>query len=147
MLIAVLGVWSTIAYKFIRSLDPDTPEVILQNTNVLFKPKTNTKVDTFSIQKMERDPFLGTLASNKTKTIKSITKKPKPKNPVNAPKVTYGGMVKKQKSSNPIFVLNINSKQYLLKQGQQADSVKLIRGNTKEVQIYYNNKTQTIKRH
>jgi len=56
------------------------------------------------------------------------------------------GLVKKQNSAEKVFVVNINNKQYLLKQGQTIDSVTLVKGNTKQIVMRYQNKLQTVKR-
>lgn len=144
LLATVLVVWGTIGYKFVNGLSPDISEIAQQDFDVTFKPKTNIKSDTFSIKNVERDPFLGTLTSTKKRKVSSKKTTPEPK--VNSPIITYGGIIKKQNSSDQVFVVNINENQYLLKQGQVADSVKLVKGNTKEVVVRYNNKSQTIKR-
>lgn len=140
---AVLAIWGTIGYKFVNGLNPSASEVITQDVAVSFAPKTNIVKDTFSIQKLERDPFLGTVSSKKRSNSVNTSK---PRVVENSPRITYGGMIKKQSSSDRVFVININENQYLLKQGQIADSVKLVRGNVKEVTVRYKNKTQTIKR-
>ena len=147
LLIAVISIWGIIGYKIINGLSPDEPQANIQEFEATFKPEAINKVKSFSIQKVERDPFLGTLASNNKKK-KASTLKPNMQKAIkNSPLITYAGLVKKQDASNQVFVVNINNNQYLLKKGQIADSVKLIRGNTKEIVVSYNNKLQTIKRY
>lgn len=108
-----------------------------------FQPKTIKEKDTFSIQKVDRDPFLGTLTNKKNtnykivKNVKAIIKDP-------IPTITFGGVIKNQESSEQVYVVNINNKQYVLKKGQVVDKVKLLRGNAKEIAVKYNNKTITI---
>ncbi|EGV42112.1 hypothetical protein BZARG_384 [Bizionia argentinensis JUB59] len=143
---AVLAIWGTIGYKFMNGLSPSLPEIKSQDFTASFTPKANVEIDTFSIQNLERDPFLGTLQSKQRKSFKNTTQST-PNATDNSPKITYSGMVKKQNSSNSVFVININENQYLLKKGQKVDSVKLIRGNDKEISVRYKNTTQTIKRH
>lgn len=144
LLATVLAVWGTIAYKFVNGLSPDVSEIARQDFDVSFKPKTNIKSDTFSIKNVERDPFLGTLASNKKRNTSSVNTTTKAIG--NSLRITYGGIIKKQNSSDQVFVININDNQYLLRKGQVADSVKLVKGNTKEIVVRYKNKSQTIKR-
>ena len=74
LLILVVAVWATIGYKVVSALNPDVPEVELNNfaTNTNFK--MDTKIDTFSIHTVNRDPFLGTLKKKELKK-KSGTKK------------------------------------------------------------------------
>ena len=146
LLAAVLGVWGTIAYKIVNGLSPEDTKQTEQTFDVSFQPKTKVTVDTFSIQNVERDPFLGTLSASKTNNKQKTTKKSNQIVTKNQPKITYAGLVKKQTTADKVFVVNINNQQYLLKQGQTADSVKLLRGNTKEITIRYNNQTKTITR-
>jgi hypothetical protein len=146
LLVAVLGIWGMIGYKILNGLNPEIPKTSNQDLGITFEPKHNTAIDTFSISPIERDPFLGTLATNK-KSHKSYKVKPLTLKAIeNIPTVTYSGLVQKENTSNQIFVVNINTNQYLLKKGQTADSVKLVRGNSKEIVIHYKNKLQTIKR-
>jgi len=144
LLAAVLGVWGIIGYKIVNGLSPDISEITEQEFTTTFKPKANTEAEKFFIQNTERDPFLGTLV-NKRKSL-STSKTNKQKSLENLPVITYGGLVKKQNTSDQVFVININNKQYLLKKNQVVDSVTLIRGNAKEIVVRYNNKSQTIKR-
>lgn len=146
LLAAVLGVWGTIAYKIVNGLSPEDTKQTAQTFDVSFQPKTKVTVDTFSIQNVERDPFLGTLSTSKTNNKPKTTKNSNQIVTKNQPKITYAGLVKKQTTADKVFVVNINNQQYLLKQGQSADSVKLLRGNTKEITIRYNNQTKTITR-
>lgn len=145
LLAVVLCVWGTIGYKLINGISPDIAKVNEENFDFSFNPKTNTEIDTFSIKTVERDPFLGTLSRKKnnrnasTKSSKKVIKD-------NSQVITYGGLVKKQNSSDYVYIVNINKNQYLLKKGQTADSVKLIKGKEKEITIRYRNKNKTIKR-
>lgn len=143
-MITVLCIWGTIAYKIINGINSDTPKVTTEEFDLTFNPKKNKAQDTFSLQNIDRDPFLGTL--NTRKKISKKTKiNPKKLND-QTPFITYNGLVKKNDTQNQVFVININNKQYLLKKGQIVDSVKLIRGNSKDIMVRYKNKSQVIKR-
>ncbi len=144
LLVLVLGIWGTIGYKIITGLNPDVPVQAENNINVSFTPEKIKTTDTFSVQTTERDPFLGTLTrrnKSRTKANKSV----KPIKEENVPQITYQGLVRKQSSSQQVFVVTVNGKQHLLKRGQTIDKVKLIRGNAKEIVVSNNNKQQTIK--
>jgi hypothetical protein len=145
LLAAVLGIWGTIGYRVLSGVNPTISEVKQDDFDMVFNPKSNTEVETFSIQNLERDPFLGTLSD--TKKGKSLSAK-KPLEPVidYRPSITYSGLVKKQSTSNQVFVVTINNNQFLLKKGQIADSVTLVKGNDKEIVIRYHKKNQIIKR-
>lgn len=144
LLAAVLGLWGTIGYKVLSALDPEESEVVAENISVDFSPE-KTKVDTFSITQMERDPFLGKLTRNTSKTKKSQSrnaKKPDLENPW--PQIQYQGMVKKQGAVSEIFIITINQQQYLLKRNQELEDIKLLKGNSKEIQVRFNKETKTF---
>ena len=123
-------------------MSPHAPKAITQDIDVAFKPKQRTERDTFPIQKVFRDPFLGHLVTTKKTTTSFKAKKT---NSI-IPNITYSGLIKQQNASNKVFVINNNNKQYLLKKGQKADSITLLRGNSHEIVVKYNNNIQTIKR-
>lgn len=144
LLVAVLGIWGTIAYKIVNGISPDEPQVSEKTFEVAFNPKPQKAIDTFSISVIERDPFLGTLSVSK-KTVKPnrITESAKPDEAI--PDITYGGLIQKQGSKSKVFVVNINNQQHLLKQGQSVNDVKLINGNKMSITIRFNGKNHTIK--
>jgi hypothetical protein len=145
LLAVVLGIWGTIGYKIINGISSDAPPLALQEFDNTFKPKSVVEAEAFSIQHIERDPFLGTLTSTKKKKTTVISNNaPKPN--VTNKIITYSGLIQKQTTTDQVFVINIDNNQYLLKKGQTADDIKLVRGNAKQIVIRYNNKLQTIKR-
>ncbi len=141
----MLFIWGIIAYKIIISINPDVPEVTKQNLNVAFNPKANKEIDTFSIQNTKRDPFLGTLTS-KAKGNKKTAKRTTHYSQENQQEIIYKGLIKKQNTSDEVFVIHIENSEYLLKTGQTIDNIKLVSGNQKSIKIIHNNKHQTIKR-
>lgn len=144
MLAAVIGIWGTIAYKIVNGISPDEPKIPEQTFDVAFNPKPQKAIDTFSISAIERDPFLGTLSvSKKNVRPTRITESDKPDEVM--PNITYGGLIQKQGSKSKVFVVNINNQQYILKQGQSVNDVKLVSGNKTSITIRFNGKNHTIK--
>lgn len=143
LLIAVIGIWGTIAKRFIGNSFSDEIEPNSIKNVVEFKPNYENKKDTFSIQQVKKDPFLGQLTTPKRKN-KSKTKK-YPKDSLRV-KISYSGMVKKQQSKDQVFVININQQQYLLKKGQKVKDVKLLFGNQNNIVVLNKGKRQTIKK-
>jgi len=145
LLVAVLGLWGTIAYQVLSALSPKEPSVASENISVDFSPK-KTKIDTFSITQVKRDPFLGKLSKSPHKATRSkgktITKKNDADNPW--PQIQYQGMVKKQGATSEIFIITINQQQYLLKRNQELENVKLLRGNAKEIVVRFNKEIKTV---
>ncbi|AUP79697.1 hypothetical protein [Flavivirga eckloniae] len=141
LLASVLAIWGIIGLKILSTLNPDAPNTVFQNDIVAFKPKTNIEVDTFSIQSMERDPFLGTLyLKKKPKKKKSV----KPKDTLVWVPIIYHGAITKQQSKTQVFVVSINGRQNLMRIGQEVDHVKLIKANAKEIRVSYKGARKTI---
>jgi hypothetical protein len=144
-LAAVLGIWGIIGYKIISAFNPEIPEVAPQEVSVAFNPKPQTAIDTFSIQLVDRDPFLGTLQTKKTSTTSS-NYRAVPKDTL-WPQIRYGGMVKRQNTAEQIFVIAINNQEHLVKKGQSVEDVKLLQGTAKNITVRYKNKQKVITIH
>lgn len=139
-MVAVLGIWGVFGYKIIATLTPVQLEVVVPQSSISFKPKPTIENETFFIEPVLRDPFLGTIKNKSLPTVKTNTKAA----PLEWPRIIYGGMVKKQNTNDQIFVLNISENQYLLKKGQRVNEVTLVRGNSKEIVVRYKNQPRTI---
>jgi hypothetical protein len=136
LLILVVVVWATIGYKVVSALNTDVPEVRLNNfvTNTNFK--IDTKIDTFSIHTVNRDPFLGTLKK------KELKKKVGTKKIVQWKPISYQGTIKQNRQQ--IFIVTINGAQHLLKKGQTKDSITLTYGDSKSVTMRYKKQSKTF---
>ena len=143
LITAVLIVWGLIAIKINSALQSKELQEVETVQNQSFVPSFHIEIDSFSIQKIDRDPFLGTFTKPPKKIKNPLRPPPKPKL---LKQITYAGIVKKTKSKIPVFVVNINNRQYILKKGQTVDSVTLVRGNASEITVRYNHQLQTIKR-
>ncbi len=142
LLVAVLSIWGIIGYKIWTGLNPGIPEVAQQDVDVSFNPKANAVIDTFSVQTTDRDPFLGTLRSQQI--VKSSPTLNKNHKKLIWLPISYHGIVKKQASTQQVFVVSINKQQHLLKKGQRMDSITLIRGNAKAIVMRYKNQQKTF---
>ena len=142
LLVLVLGIWGAVGHKIWSGLNPETPEIKQQEVAVNFNPKIKTEIDTFSVQTAKRDPFLGTLTKSKTKKILPVTKL-KSKAFAWLP-IRYHGVVKKQGTRQEVFVVSVNGQQHLLRSGQTADSISLVRGNSKAIVVRYKNQQKTV---
>ncbi|MBR9914711.1 MAG: hypothetical protein GYB32_07780 [Algicola sp.] len=136
LVVLVIGVWGTIAFKVVKGLNTELPETVLKENVSTKSFKIEVPIDTFSISLMDRDPFLGTFLRRhkkpKTKKIKSVVWQP----------IEYLGIVKSNNQN--IFIVTINGKQSLLKKGQFKDSVQLISGNFKQVTMRYKNRIKAF---
>lgn len=146
LLAAVLCIWGAIIFKIIKGLSLESPKLTSEKFDVAFKPNELKAKDKFFICKVDRDPFLGTLSNSEKKKIVTKSSKTNIKPIINNLNITYNGSIKKNNSSDQVFVVNISNKQYLLKKGQIADSVKIVNGDSKKIIVSFRNKLQTIKR-
>ncbi|MFI1772549.1 hypothetical protein [Thalassobellus citreus] len=142
LLVAVFAVWGIIGFKMVSALDSDTSKIELQDTKVLFTPKEDIGIESFTIEPLERDPFLGTMRMKKEKHMTS--KESKPKQQVVWMPIIYHGTVSKQGSKDKICVLSINGHQQILKVGQEVNAVKLIKATNSEIIVRYKGKRKTI---
>lgn len=139
LLILVFGVWGTIAYKVISAFSDDTPEIVAPNLALNTDYKLEYTKDTFSIQLIDRDPFLGTVYKPKIESKPMVKQQKK----VLWKPVEYLGLI--ANGEDQIFIVSVASKQSLFKKGQQLDSIKLIRGNKKQITLRYKHQNKTFK--
>ena len=142
LLASVLIIWGIIGYKIISTIQPDTPQVHFQNQVVAFKPKKRIEVDTFSINKVNRDPFLGTLYKKKEPIIK-IKPKPLKKEFVWLP-ITYHGAISKTDSKSQVFIVSISGRQCLMKIKQEINGVRIRSGNEKAITVTYKGRSKVV---
>ena len=103
LIVAFLGIWGTIGYKIVSAMIPEKPKTNLVDNTTKFMPKATKEIDTFSIQSLERDPFLGSFkikGTNKPEKVSSITNK---SDSIYVP-VQYYGMLSNQNSNDKVYV-------------------------------------------
>lgn len=139
LLVLVLGVWGTIAYKIVTGLNPDVPELSTPQTMAINHFKVDTKIDTFSITTLDKDPFLGTVYKKKLANSPNKRKKQSLWLPIE-----YLGIVNSKHQKNQVFIVAVNGKQSLFKKGQSQDSITLLSGNKKRVTLKYKGSIKTF---
>lgn len=140
---AVLLIWGIVGYKIYATLNATNDVVMVDNNTIEFKPEVIKDVEKFSISANYRDPFLGKLVNNAKKIGNPVKKKVKPI--VIFPEITYNGMVSpKETDRSTLFLITIDKKQQFLSVGKQIDGVRLLKGNSKEIIIVFQNNKKTI---
>lgn len=140
---AVLLIWGIVGYKIYATLNATNDVVMVDNNAIEFKPEVIKDVEKFSISANYRDPFLGKLYNNTRKISNTVKKKVKPI--VIFPEITYNGMISpKETDRDALFLIIINNKQQFLSVGKQIDGVRLLKGNSKEIIIGFQNNKKTI---
>jgi len=142
LIIAVLSVWGTIAYKFLATYQPGIPVLDKQPMVMAFKPLTKS-TDTFTVKALQRDPFLSAIQRKPaTNNLKHVSKKTK--DTLQVPTMSYLGILKKQQSKDHIFALNINGEQFLVKRGQTINKVRILQADSQKMVVRFHNQTITL---
>lgn len=142
LLAGVLAIWGVLGFRIIGALHPKVPQTSNQERSVLFSPKAINNVDSFSVQRMERDPFLGTLTTihkknNPQKAISTVKK-------TEWPAIVYNGIISKQGGSEKICIISINGIQSMMKIGQTLNGIRLLKAGPTEIQVSYKGIKKTI---
>lgn len=140
LITAVLCIWGIIGYKILTAVSPTPKQVALENFNMPFNPKANTKTDSFSVQLLERDPFLGTISVKKPLVLNKV----KPKVPIAWLPVIYHGNISNQDDKIKVFIISIDNEQYLMRLGEEIKGVKLIKGSSSSIIMQYKRDRKTI---
>ncbi len=144
----VILVWGYAFYKLFGSFFA-TPNYAKPITNEVINIEEIQK-DTFDIVANYRDPFLGEKPrqkqvyssnnqSNKPKTVKIEKKAEQP-----WPTITYKGMIKNNNSDRRVGIAMINGKEYLVKQGDEIQSVKFMAIGKQTIEVSFQKEKKTI---
>lgn len=142
LLTVVVIIWGIVGFKIITTLTSGKDEPVREELNIAFEPENLKKVDTFSIDKIARDPFLGQLG--KPVPLKKNIRKSAPIPSIEWLPISYHGVIKKDGSNEQVFLLTVNNKQYLLQIGHSVEEVTLEKGNAEEIVIIYKGYKKTI---
>ncbi len=146
----VLGIWGLLIYNFFSYLDPE--EIVLPEDNFQISDEIKyTEPDTTTIDINHRDPFTGKMSSQSSEvgeskvtngsSVKSNSDEPKIEETIN---IQYKGIVSDVTDKVKVFMVIINGKTFLMKQGDKELDVKLIKGNRESIVISNKGKQNTI---
>ncbi|WP_417800659.1 hypothetical protein [Tenacibaculum sp.] len=142
LLAVVVCVWGLIGYKIYNRLSPNTTTIATTNNSNHFSRKKIVEVQPYTIRADYRDPFLGKLPIKR----KKVSFKPKKKitgEKKNFPQIVYNGTVASNKSKS--FIITINGEQEIFNLGQNVRGLTLVKGNSEEVLLKFQNETKTFK--
>lgn len=150
MLPIVFLVWGIVFYQLYLYFF-STPTYVTEKTEVVVNVD-EIKKDTFSIVANYRDPFLGEnirLFQSKTtnnqssqpKVQKNIAQKPIEKP---WPTIEYKGMIKNNNSEKRVGIVGLNSKEYLVKEGEELNGVKFMVISKEFIQVSFQKEQKTI---
>ena len=141
----VIATWGYMFYEFFSYGSTDS--TIQRKSNFSVPKAENARPDTFSISGDYRDPFLGKTVEERTSNAPK-TKAPPP--PLKAalpwPKITYGGVIKNQKSSKQLYLLQVNGSDNIIKEGDVISDVQLTKAWKDSIQVVFQKEKKIIKK-
>ena len=143
----VLVIWGSVAYQFFSFSKNEVKSK--ENSALTFKLLAIKPRDTSSINVNYRDPFLGKMYSNNTKSVNpkrstKATKPELPKTPIILQTILYKGIVSDTKDKTKVFMLIINGRTFLMKKGDTENEVLLKEGNRESIKVKNKGTLQTI---
>ena len=139
----VVVVWGALIYQFFSYANPDTQ--IEEETNFSIKPLTIKDKDSFGIEINPRDPFLGKVYVENQ--IPKVAKKPKTikvKEPIVWAQIAYKGIVSDKSAKVKVFMVIIDGKTYLMKQGDVEKEITLKDGDRESIDLMYKGELDTF---
>lgn len=124
LLPVVVLVWGMLIYKFVAAFSNDNIPELAQHTVTTAPIKTIVR-NSFSISKVQRDPFLGNIYQLPKKKVLKKVKKRMVKEVIQWPNLYYKGNVADKNGSTSVFMLEIDSQVHLLSMGDTANAILL----------------------
>ncbi|CAA0164308.1 conserved hypothetical protein [Tenacibaculum maritimum] len=132
-------VWGLIGHRIYKSVALRKENASDIRKKQQYIPREFRKVNLYVVEANYRDPFLGEFYIQKNKEKKVISKK----NSFSYPNVVYNGIV--EGGGVKLYTITINGRQDLLRVGDGANGIKLIRGNEEEILVRFHKIDKTIK--
>lgn len=128
----VVIIWGLLIYKVVGAISAEpkpVESVVLPSTRNIERVKT----DTFSLNPLNRDPFLGHLYR---KPKPKLTKNPVPKQ-IEWPAIEYSGLISATGKKSKIHILRVNGKEFLIEEGKVAAEIKVLNSEDSAVILQY----------
>lgn len=142
----VLLIWGAVVYQFFSLSNDTIPEI--QTQEGVPKPFRIQSKDTFSIHISKRDPFLGKMMSNETRSVstapKTTTKIPNTKEELVWPSILYKGIVSDSKDKVKVYMVIMDGKTYLMKKGEEENGIKLKDGDRETIYVVYKKELKIV---
>jgi len=136
LLLAVILIYGAIVVRFFM-LRSDGDSTFIVDPIAQFTPKEYEVKEEFTIANNHRDPFLGKVPISGGQRKTTATKAVPTKKTDYFPSIQYQGIVSDASSSKKVISLLINDKEYIVREGKVADSVRVLRGNAKTLSVSY----------
>lgn len=139
LLVAVLLIWGLIGYQMYLRWHPREATTVSTTPPTTFVPQKKVENSFYELKALYRDPFLGSYPKKKKSIRKRIVKSTAP---VVFPSVVYKGVIGVGASKS--YVLSINGRQEIMKQGETHQEVELIRANAQQITLKFQGVKKTI---
>lgn len=148
LIIGVVLIWGVLAFKFIRPFFMDKPEVITAESLPIKTTPVTRKKDTFNLETVNRDPFLGKVFFKKQGVKKALTKKKKrkPTKKTPWPKIAYLGFVKSSTSTNKLGLVRVNKKLHRVRKNVSIENIQVFLVDKDSIGLKMNNEKKYFKR-
>lgn len=144
LLAIVLLVWGLVIYQFFSYTGEAPVEMDAGNIQIIAPVKIKPR-DTVVLNLNYRDPFLGKIYAAQSKKNRPVaTSRLRPTIKEEWPQVIYKGLVTDSKAKNKIFLLLINGNTYMMKAKQTEESVTVLNGDRKSVNIKFKGENITV---
>ncbi len=155
LILLVLGLWGTVAYKSLnRFFPPENGANESNNVSQSFNIKRIEK-DTFSLEKLPRDPFLSRVLEVKSSpvVIKSFVprakdiKTPKPvmnKPLIVWPKVYYYGYIKSHQKTEELILVKIDNRLLKVRKNQDIEGLVIKRIFKDSIEVGFNKEKKFV---
>ncbi|MES2813131.1 MAG: hypothetical protein V4670_11725 [Bacteroidota bacterium] len=155
LLLVVLGLWSTVAYKSLYRFFPSDGDVANENFSQNFNFEKIEK-DTFLLEKLNRDPFLDkAIKLRRPIVLKSTVSSPKkavvaPKPTVNSkpilewPKMNYYGYIKSNQKTEELILVRIDNKLVKVRKNQNIEGVVIKHIFKDSIEVIFNKEKKFI---
>lgn len=137
----MIVIWGFLIYKIVDAFSSENT-TIANTQKANFKPPKRIQKDTFSLVPIKSDPFLGTVYSKSKETAVNTNTTYRPRNEKQWPSIGYFGIVADKKSTSSVYIVSVNGQQFLLKQGDSLQKLKIIKGSEKNIYIRYEGQTK-----
>lgn len=149
LLPAAVLVWTLVIFQVVRRMNG--PGETSKKTDITIdSTQTKKTSDNYRLLADYPDPFLkpagyqSTPVKTSPPVIFKFSKDVDNKSAISWPEINYGGVIFNKNNNLQVYLLKVNTKQYLLRQGELADKVELLKAYRDSVKVMFGGGIKTI---
>jgi hypothetical protein len=156
LILVVLGLWGTVAFKSLNNFFPSENNVFGGITSSQNFNLTKIEKDTFSLENLKRDPFLDKALSRETNVVSlkssvshpKVVAKPKPVENLKPmqvwPQVSYYGYIKSQQKTEELILVKIENNLLKVRKNQNIEGLIIKRIFKDSIEIVFNKQKKFV---